>query len=37
MSSCHYTSEGNEIVGKLKYQAKFGKIHTFWCRKHSGG
>ena len=28
MSSCHYKSEGNGSVGKLKYQAKLGKIGT---------
>jgi len=28
MSSCHYTFEGNESVGKLKYQPKLGKIGT---------
>lgn len=28
MSSCHYTFEGNESVGKLKYQARLGKMGT---------
>jgi hypothetical protein len=28
MSSCHYTFKGNESIGKLKYQAKLGKIGT---------
>jgi hypothetical protein len=28
MSSCHYTFEGNDNAGKLKYQAKLGKIST---------